>query len=130
MNKEFTPNVILGSHAGDYIVGANIDTPEVVNEASNWEDFPSEHERQNVDGETSACTCFSNNDSREPVLMFKAHNGDIPAEHNKWLKDNGYYKNGFINFDDRVPAMFSDITLGVGTYLWKAAEASRKWSWP
>ena len=90
MNKEFTPNVILGSHAGDYIAGANIDTPEVVNEASNWEDFPSEHERQNEDFETSNCTNFSINDSKEPLSMFKAHNGDIPAEHNKWLKDNGY----------------------------------------
>lgn len=129
-NLVFTPNVILGRKVGDYIAGANIDTPEVVNETGDWTNYPAEHERQNIDFETSACTCFSGNDSREPLMMFKAHNGDIPSEHSKWLKDNGYFKNGFINFDDRVPAMHSEITLGVGTYLWKAAEALRKWSLP
>lgn len=130
MNKDFTPNVIIGSHSGDYIAGVNIDTPEVVNEAGCWEEYPAEHERQNVNFETSNCTNFANNDSKEPLTMFKAHNDGIPAEHNRWLIDNGYYKNGFINFDDRIPGMFSDINIGVGTYLWKAAEASRKWSLP
>ena len=92
--------------------------------------FTPEHERLNELFETSACTYFSNNDAREALFTFLVQNGKIPAEHDQWLRDNGYYKNGKINFDDRVPAMYADITLGVGTYLWKAAEACRKWSLP
>ena len=130
MNKEFTPNVILGSKPGDYIAGVNIDIPEIVNETGNWLNYLAEHERQNELFETSACSCFAMNDSREPLIMYKLRNNNIPAEYDKWLKDNGYYKNGVINFDDRVPAMHADITLGVGTYLYKAAEACRKWSLP
>lgn len=129
-DRVFTPNVILGSSPGNYIAGVNIDTPEVVNPSGNWINYTPEHETQNELFETSACTCFSNNDAREALFTFLVQNGKIPAEHDQWLRDNGYYKNGKINFDDRVPAMYADITLGVGTYLWKAAEACRKWSLP
>ena len=130
MNKEFTPNVILGTKPGDYIVGVNIDTPVIVNQSGNWLDYPAEHERQNIDFETSACTVFSFNDIRESLFMYLLHENKIPAGHTQWLKDNGYFKNGFINFDDRIPAMFAEINLGVGTYQYKAAEACRKWSLP
>ncbi len=129
-DRVFTPNVILGSSPGNYIAGVNIDTPEVINSSGNWTNYAPEHETQNELYETYSCTCFSNNDAREALFTFLVQNGKIPAEHDQWLRDNGYYKNGKINFDDRVPAMYADITLGVGTYLWKAAEACRKWSLP
>ena len=130
MKIQFTPNVILGSKPGDYVAGGNIDTPEIVNESGVWTNYPAEHERQNVNGETSACTVFSFNDMRESLMMYLLHENKIPALHAKWLKDNGYFKNGFINFSDRVPAMYAEIELGVGTYLYKSAEACRKWSLP
>jgi len=125
MEELFTPNVILGQKPGDFIVGANIDTPEIVNESGNWDKYQIEHERQNLIGETSSCAVFGSNNSKE-VLATKSLDGD----NLKWFQDNGYVKNGFINFDDRVPAMFSEITLGVGTYMYKAAEACRKWTLP
>lgn len=130
METQFTPNVIVGSKIGDYIAGSNIDTPEIVNESGSWVNYPAEHERQNMNGETSSCTVFSFNDMRESLMMYLLHENKIPALHAKWLKDNGYFKNGFINFSDRIPAMYAEIELGVGTYLYKAAEACRKWSLP
>jgi hypothetical protein len=131
--------VILGKTPRDYVLGSQIE--QEVN-CDNWEfylidkDWKIEHEHQmylykgRFGFETFACTCFSGNDVKELIMMWALHNNKVPASHARWLKDNGYFRNGAINFDDRVPAMFSEITNFVGTYQWKAGNALRKWSLP
>lgn len=119
--------VLVGKTQRDFKLGANIDGEINV---SKWDYYLSEHERQDKKFETYACTIFSGNDCKEAIMMYALKKGLIPKESVKWLGDNGYFKNGFINFDDRIPAMFADIKLGVGTYQWKAANALIKWSLP
>jgi hypothetical protein len=122
------PGVILGKQIGNWIAGANYD-PEIISNGD-WTDFLPEHEVQNNPFETSACTVFSMNDVKETLFMWALHNNKVPASYVLWLNENGYFRNGFINFDDNTPAMFADITIGVGTFMYKAAEAVRKWSVP
>jgi hypothetical protein len=135
INKEYN-GIILGKGSKtprDYILGSQVE--QEIN-CSDWEFYlvdskwKIEHEIQNTSFETYACTCFSGNDVKELIMLWALHTGKIPAGHAKWLKDNGYLKNGYINFDDRIPAMYSEITEGVGTYQWKAGNALRQWSLP
>ncbi len=123
----------------DYVLGSNVDLD--IN-CEDWErhlidpKWKIEHENQtylhqNRFGfETYSCTCFSGNDVKEMIMMNALKNGLVPPEYVRWLTDNGYFTNGYINFDDRVPAMFSEIQKGVGTYQYKAANALRKWTLP
>ena len=133
MNKEYQ-GVLIGKTPRDYILGSQVGLE--IN-CDDWEkhlidpQWKIEHEIQNALGfETYACTCFSGNDVKEMIMINALKNKQVPPKYVKWLKDNGYFKNGYINFDDRIPAMFAELTEGVGTYQWKAGNALRKWSVP
>jgi len=125
--------VLLGKTPRDYVLGNQIS--QEVN-CDNWEfylidpQWKIEHEIQNIGFEKYNCTDMAGNDVKELITMWALHNNKVPKSHARWLKDVGYFRNGAINFDDRVPAMFSEITKGVGTWQWKAGNALRKWSLP
>ena len=133
MNKEYQ-GVLIGKTPRDYILGSQVGLE--IN-CDDWEkhlidpQWKIEHEIQNALGfETYACTCFAGNDVKEMIMMNALKKGLIPPSYVKWLGDNGYFKDGAINFDDRIPAMYSEITEGIGTYQYKAANALRKWTLP
>ena len=126
--------VILGKTPRDYVLGNQISLD--IN-CENWENhlidpqWKIEHEQQNELGfETYACVLFSGNDVKEMIMMNALKNKLISPKNVRWLTDNGYFKNGYINFDDRIPAMFAEIQEGLGTYQYKGANALRDWSLP
>jgi hypothetical protein len=131
--------ILLGKTPRDYILGSQVQAE--IN-CEDWElhlidpQWKIEHEHQmylhqgRFGFETFACTCFSGNDVKEMIMMNALKNHKVPPLSVRWLTDNGYFKNGYINFDDRVPSMFAEITNFVGTYQWKAGNALRKWSLP
>ena len=133
MNKDYQ-GVILGKTPRDYVLGSQV-ALEI--NCDNWENhlidpqWKIEHEQQQPFGfETYACADFSGNDVKEMIMMNAIKNRLVSPKNVRWLTDNGYFKNGYINFDDRVPAMFSEIQEGVGTYQYKSANALIKWSLP
>ena len=133
MNLKYQ-GVILGKTPTDYVLGGAIELAPLTDY---WEefligsDYKLEHEMQRPFGfETYACTCFAGNDVKELIMMWALKNNKIPREDVLWLSEKGYFRNGVINFDDRVPAMHAEIQKGLGTYLFKAGNALRKWSLP
>jgi len=134
INEEEYNGVKLGKKPTDYIGGKDIELDILVED---WEteiiglEYKLEHELQTVyNFETYACTVFSGNDAREPIFQNAIKNNLVPKKDILWLTANRYFKNGYINFDDRVPAMHAEIEHGVGTYQHKSANALRKWSLP
>lgn len=126
--------VQLGKTSRDYILGSQVSLE--IN-CEDWglhlvdSKWKIEHEKQQPFGfETYACTCYSGNDVKEMIMMNALKNKLIPPTYVRWLADKGYFKNGAINFDDRIPAMHSEIIEGIGTYQWKAGNALRQWSLP
>lgn len=123
--------VIIGKQLTDFIAGSN--SPIVFKEklsSGNWLEFKPEHELQNKGFETYACTVFSALDCIETLFMFDLRNGNVPPETVRFLRDHGYFKNGFINFSDRLPANFADIQIGLGTYQYKTNDAVRHYLVP
>jgi hypothetical protein len=97
-----------------------------------WTDYLPEHELQTRWGfETWSCVIHNGcKDPKEAVMMFMLKNNMIPPADARWLKDNGYFKDGFINFDDRIPAMHANIENGMGTFVHVGANAARDWNLP
>jgi len=119
--------VKLGKQNSDFIAG--VSSPLIdnnINLSGNWESNLPEHELQNKGFETYGCSFFTGLDCLETLFMFYLKNNLIPKGHVKWLQDNGYFKNGFINFSDRNVGMYSDVEIGKGTYLYKANDSIRK----
>ena len=126
INKNYQ-GVLIGETPRDFKLGSQV---EQELDVEDWSNFLSEHERQNDNFETYACTVFSGNDVKEAIMMYALKNNLIPKESVNWLTNSGYFNKGFINFDDRIPAMHAEINPGVGTYQWKAANALTNWSLP
>jgi hypothetical protein len=119
--------VLIGKQNTDFIAGVSSPlSNKNLNLSGDWGLFRPEHELQNIGFKTYACTIFSGEDALEALFMFFLKQGLIPNEYVKWLGDNGYFKNGFINFSDRFNAQFADIQLGTGTYIYKANNALRR----
>lgn len=119
---------IDGSQKTDFLFGVSSPLKnEILQENGNWSEYKPQHEVQvSRYFDTWGCTCFAGTDAIETLFMYYLHNNLIPAGHVKWLVDNGYLVNGFINFSDRRACNFADITIGTGTYLYKAMDAIRK----
>ena len=119
--------VKFGTQPTDYVAGVN--TPlgvNIINPSADWDIYRTEHELQNKGYETSACTIFSDLDIIETIFMYYLKNSLIPPGDVLWLKNNGYFNNGFINFSDRYSAQFAEIDPLVGTYQYKAGNAVRR----
>lgn len=131
--KEYQ-GVIIGKQQSDFILGGQV--PLEVN-CEDWEfhlidpQWKIEHELQITKYfDTFACTIFSGNDVKEMIMMNALKTSKIAPKDVVWLTDNGYFTNGYINFDDRVPAMHANIQNGLGTYQYMAADALRNWNVP
>lgn len=120
----FSPGLILGKTSKDWIAGVTSPT-EFKERTSIWSEWKPEHEKQNMGFETSACTCFASSDAIETLLMWMLTHDEVPADITLWLKEKGYFKNGFINFSDRFSAQYAEIIVGVGTEMYKAADSFR-----
>lgn len=119
--------VKFGTQPTDFIAGVN--TPlgvDILNLNADWDTDRPEHEHQNKGYETSACTIFSGLDCLETVFMFFLKNNLFPPDLTLWLRANGYFNNGFINFSDRYSAQFAEIEPLSGTYQYKAGNALRQ----
>ena len=123
--------VKLGRRITDFIAGANSPLEDgYLNLSGDWDVDRPEHELQNKGFETYACLIFSGFDCLETLFMYYLKDKSIPAEYVKWLSDNGYFENGFINFSDRFAAQFADIEIGTGTHVYKANNAIRNYLIP
>jgi hypothetical protein len=115
------------------LIGGSTTPFNILVSNGDWTDNLPEHEHQkryDID-ETYTCLFQNNgNDGKETVIMFMLKNNMISRENARWLYEVGYFKNGFINFDDRIPAMFGDIQIGSGAYIWKALDACAKYNLP
>jgi hypothetical protein len=123
--------VKIGRQITDFVAGVSSPLDDkFLNLSGDWDNYRPEHENQNRGMETYACTIFAGLDVVESLFMYHLHNDDIPTTHIKFLTDKGYFKNGFINFSDRLPANFADIEIGKGTYVFKANNAIRRFLIP
>jgi len=123
--------VKLGRKITDFVAGASSPLEDkYLNLSSDWDLDRPEHELQNKGFETYACLIFSGFDCVETLFMNYLKNDLIPTEYIKWLGDNGYFENGFINFSDRFAAQFADIEIGTGTKVYKANDAIRNYLIP
>lgn len=118
--------VILEKRKQDYILGSSPVEHNVVNENANWKQFSPEHERQNIPVESLMCVSFSATDAVEYQFNKAIFDNRISLEDLKWLRDNGYYKNGKINFSERFIGALGD-TRSYGAYQYKVGDAIRKY---
>jgi hypothetical protein len=113
--------VIRGRQDTDWVLGVNSPiSSKILNPSKNWTTSIPQLELQNKGYETYACTLFSSANCRETLMMYYLKNNLIPPDYVLWLTKNGYFENGFINFSDRLPAQFADISIGLGTSQYKA----------
>ena len=113
--EELKLGLIEGQGQFDWRLGANspvVHTP--LNSSGDWTDYLPEHEIQfNLDKlyDTLMCVSYSAANCLETLLMYYISKSLVPSEFVKWLQNNGYFKNGFINFSDRFIGVNGDINL-------------------
>jgi len=122
---DFNRGLKLGTRETDYILGASPIVKKEIN--TNWKDWKPEHEIQAKRYfDTVSCVSYSATDVIEYLFTWALHNNQISADNVKWLKDNGYFKNGLINFSDRFVAILGETTKA-GAYQYKVGDAIRKY---
>ena len=120
---------LLGQGKQDWYAGGNspIDR-SILLQGGNWKENAIPNEIQvvnygsNNQYDTSMCVSYGITDAIEYNLMEMLRQNLIPAETSKWLKDNGYFKNGSINFSERFIAVKGE-TQSYGAYMYKVANA-------
>ncbi len=124
--------VLLGIQKNNWHLGGNsaIEHSAFIPDG-NWKQWEIEHEIQfyndtDTPYDTLFCVTFSALACIGAIFTYHLHKGNIPTSHAKWLTDNGYFKNGFVNFNERYTA----IKGGTGTngaWQWQVADGIRKW---
>lgn len=96
----------------DYLAGTL--PHEIRLESGKWEEYLPDGERQSNPFvfDTMSCVTFACLNSLETQLRLLT----LPEEHKKFLFDNGYYKDGKINFSDKFTAIISKTTQRGNTY--------------
>lgn len=117
--------VLLGKGQYDWIAGGNSAIKrEVYAVDLNWKPYQGEHEIQFVNSKTPYdtlfCVTYSALKCIIALLNFLIKRGLISDENIQWLKDNGYYKNGKLNFSERFSAI-NGGTTNKGAYQFKVA---------
>lgn len=122
---DFNRGLKLGTRETDYILGASPVIKKEIN--TNWKDWKPEHEIQAKRYfDTVSCVSYSATDVIEYLFTWALNNNQISQADVKWLKDNGYFKNGLINFSDRFVAILGETTKA-GAYQYKVGDAIRKY---
>lgn len=114
--------VLQGVGQFDWYQGANSPIVSDIN-VDDWKAYKIEHEIQWTGTyDTLFCVTYSALDCIGSLFMYYLANNLISKENVKWLKDNGYFKNGFINFNERFTAILGETT-NHGAYQYKVANA-------
>jgi len=126
---EIKSGVLLGKGEYDWVAGANSALPDIVN-VDDWKQYDIEHEIQFVGDtptpyDTLFCVTFSALKALGKFFMFLLRYNYLPAEDVKWLQNNGYFKNGYINFNERFTGILGGTT-NKGAYQFMVADAIRK----
>lgn len=127
MSEEVRHGLLEGRQITDYIAGANSPLVHEVLVNSGWSDYKPEHEHQfNYASlyDTLMCVSFAQTDALESLMMYHLFNGNISASNVLWLKDNGYFKNGFLNFNERYVAI-NGKTSSQGAYAFDVINGIR-----
>jgi len=125
---EFNSGLKLDKRPTDYILGSSPIVKSILIEDGDWKKWSPEHELQfNFIKlyDSLMCVTYSATDCIEYQFIFALNNGLISQENAKWLKDNGYFKNGLINFSERFIGALGE-TSSQGAYQYKIGDAIRK----
>lgn len=120
--------VLLGRGQYDWQIGANSSiVRDVLLEDGDWKPYQVEHEKQWTGTyDTLFCVTYSALASIGALFMYYFRNNLISADNVKWLQDNGYFKNGFINFNERFSGTLGETT-NKGAYQYKVANAIKNY---
>lgn len=126
--EQLNGGVLIGRDTKDWVAGANSEIkPDVFVDDGNWKPYAVEHEIQwTGEYDTLFCVTYSALSAIASLMMYKIKNNLIPATSIKWLQDNGYFKNGFINFNERFIGTLGETT-NVGAYQYKVANAIKNY---
>lgn len=101
---------------------------EVLLDMGDWKELSIPHEIQFLQEylyDTLMCVSFNGTtDAIEYIMMQQLRLGLIPNWKVLWLKENGYFKNGVINFNERFTAIMGDTDTN-GAYQYKVANGMR-----
>jgi len=126
LSKQFNTGLILGKRETDYILGSSPVVNEVLITDGNWKQWSPEHEIQAKRYyDTLSCVTYSALDAIEYIFTYRLNKGQVSPVDVKWLQDNGYFKNGYINFSERFTAILGGTT-NQGAYQYKVGDAIRK----
>lgn len=131
--NEIIENYIVGRGETDWLAGSTSPiVRKVLVEDGNWKTLNIPNEVQFVnDGknnvyDTLECVLYNGvTDPIEYILMQKLRLGLVPAWKVTWLKDNGYFKDGVLNFNENYLAILSG-TNEHGTRQDLAIQAARE----
>ena len=125
-HEQITSGVLLGRDERDWIAGANSEIkPDVF--VDDWKAYAVEHEIQWTGKyDTLFCVTYSALSAIASLMMYKIKNNLIPATSVKWLQEKGYFKNGFINFNERFTGILGETT-NKGAYQFKVANAIKNY---
>ncbi len=120
--------VLLGQGQYDWIAGGN---SAIVNEIlvpnGDWKLWHIEHNIQWTGSyDTEFCVTFSALEVLGSLFMYYLAHNMISPDNVLWLKNNGYFKNGFINFNERFTAILGGTTTE-GAYQYKVANAIKNY---
>lgn len=126
MKNKYT-GAIIGKRKTDYILGSSPVEKTILNESGNWKTYTPEHEKQAFKYfDTLSCVTFSATDTIEYLFNKAIRDGKILKSDIAWLKENGYFKNCLINFNERFTAILGGTT-SKGAYQYKVGDAIRKY---
>jgi hypothetical protein len=104
-----------------------------------YEFLPEFEEQASIFFESNTCVSQSYNNALETEFSRDFKNGKISKENLKWLQDEGYFKNGKINFNDRALAIISgtdpnggnsgECVADAAEAYGLAAESAWPWDW-
>lgn len=120
--------VLIGKDKFDWQYGANSSiVRDVLVKDGDWKPYQVEHEKQWTGTyDTLFCVTYSALASIGALFMYHLKNNLISSDNVKWLKDNGYFKNGFINFNERFTGTLGETT-NQGAYQFKVANAIKNY---
>lgn len=118
--------VLFDKRQEDYQLGSSPVIKEELMPDLDWKKWTPEHEKQAYRYfDTMSCVSYSATDAIEYQFTYALNNGKISAEDSLWLTQNGYFKNGLINFSERFTAILGETTIN-GAYQYKVGDAIRK----
>jgi len=122
---------LLGRGEQDWFAGGNSPiNRKVLLENGNWKvnAIPNEIQvvnyGENNQYDSSMCVSFAIATALAYNLMEMLRQGLIPPETARFLKDDGYFVNGYINFSERFIAVKGE-TKSYGAYMYKVANACK-----